>query len=125
MTTRRFSFQRLDHVQLAIPPGGEEACRAFWGDLLGLSELTKPPTLAGRGGCWFEASGFQIHLGVEPDFRPALKAHPGFRIHGIEPLAERLLAAGHPVTWSEDVPSQNRFHTADPFGNRLEFLELR
>jgi len=123
MTTRRFVFQRLDHIQLAIPAGGEQECRAFWGGLLGLPELPKPPVLAARGGCWFEGPGFQLHLGVEPDFRPALKAHPGFQIRGAKALAEILLAAGYLTTWSDDVPGQDRFHTTDPFGNRLEFLE--
>ena len=122
--TEQFSFERVDHVQLAIPAGGEVECRAFWGGLLGLPEAPKPPTLAVRGGCWFDGPGFQVHVGVEAEFRPALKAHPAFRIHGIRPLADRLAAAGYPVTWSDDVPGQDRFHCADPFGNRLEFLEL-
>ena len=64
-----------------------------------------------------------MHVGVEAEFRPALKAHPAFRIHGIRPLADRLAAAGYPVTWSDDVPGQDLFHSAGPFGNRLEFLE--
>lgn len=117
-----FRVDRVDHVQLAVPAGGEEACRAFWGGLLGLAELAKPPVLAARGGCWFEGAGFQVHLGVEADFRPARKAHPGFEVDGLQELAETLAAHGHPVTWSEEVPGQDRFHTEDPFGNRLEFL---
>ena len=119
-----FSFERVDHVQLAIPAGGEDACRVFWGDLLGLREVAKPPLLAVRGGCWFDGPGFQVHLGVEADFRPARKAHPGFHIRGVGALADRLALAGYPVAWSDEVPGQDRFHTADPFGNRLEFLEL-
>jgi catechol 2,3-dioxygenase-like lactoylglutathione lyase family enzyme len=117
-----FTVDRVDHVQLAVPAGGEEACRAFWGGLLGLAELAKPPVLAARGGCWFAGAGFQVHLGVEADFRPARKAHPGFEVSGLEELAELLAAHGHPVTWSDEVPGQDRFHTEDPFGNRLEFL---
>jgi hypothetical protein len=91
--------------------------------VLGLPEVPKPLMLAARGGCWFDGPGFQVHLGVEAGFRPALKAHPGFRVRGIRSLADRLAAAGHSVTWSDEVPGQQRFHTADPFGNRLEFLE--
>jgi hypothetical protein len=122
--TQHFSFERVDHVQLAIPAGGEHECRAYWGDVLGLAEAAKPPVLAARGGCWFDGPGFQVHLGVEPDFRPALKAHPGFRVRGVRALADRLGAAGYLATWSDEVPGQDRFHTHDPFGNRLEFLEL-
>lgn len=53
----------LHHVQLAVPAGNEQACRAFWGDLLGLTELDKPAVLATRGGCWFRAGGLEVHLG--------------------------------------------------------------
>lgn len=120
-----FSFVRVDHVQLAIPAGGEERARAYWGGLLGLAEPAKPPALASRGGCWFQGPGFQVHLGVEAGFRPAAKAHPGFEIDGLAPLAELLGAHGYPVTWSDEVPGQDRFHTLDPFGNRLEFVQPR
>ncbi len=119
---QQFAFARVDHVQLAIPAGGEARGRAYWGELLGLAELSKPPVLAARGGCWFQGPGFQVHLGVEADFRPAVKAHPGFEIDGLAELAEAFAAQGYPVTWSDDVPGQERFHTLDPFGNRLEFL---
>lgn len=118
-----FEFAAVDHVQLAIPPGGEPRCRAFWGGLLGMTEIPKPPILAARGGCWFQGPGFQLHLGVEKDFSPALKAHPGFHIRGLRALAQRLTEHGYPVTFSDEVPGQDRFHTVDPFGNRLEFLE--
>ena len=113
----------LHHVQLAIPAGGEEACRAFWGDVLGLTEVDKPPVLAARGGCWFRGRGFEVHLGVEPGFAPASKAHPGFLVVDLPALAKRLEAAGVVVRWDDDVPGFARFHAADPFGNRLEFLE--
>ncbi|MCX4750485.1 glyoxalase [Kitasatospora sp. NBC_01287] len=121
--TAAHSLAAINHVQLAIPAGGEQQCRAFWGELLGLPETPKPPALAVRGGCWFQGSGFQVHLGVEADFRPALRAHPAFEIRGLRALADRLADHGHPVTFSDEVPGQDRFHTADPFGNRLEFLE--
>ena len=121
--TAAHSFAAIDHVQVAIPAGGEQECRAFWGELLGLSEVPKPPVLAARGGCWFQGPGFQVHLGVESDFRPALRAHPGFEIRGLRVLAELLAGHGYVVTFSSEVPGQDRFHTVDPFGNRLEFLE--
>ncbi len=66
----------LDHVQLAMPPGQEDAARAFFVGLLGMEEEAKPEPLASRGGCWFRAGSVAIHLGVEADFRPQRKAHP-------------------------------------------------
>ena len=122
-TTDGFEFQPIHHVQLAIPPGGEEQCRAFWGGVLGMTELAKPPVLAARGGCWFRGGALEVHLGVEDPFAPARKAHPGLLVTGLRDLAARLAAAGHPVTWDDDFPGHDRCYAADPFGNRLEFLE--
>lgn len=116
-------IEALDRVQLAVPAGFEDTLRAFYGDLLGMTEIPKPAALAVRGGCWFAAGSVVLHLGVEPDFRPARKAHPGIRVHGIAALAARLTASGAPVTWDTDLPGHRRFHSEDPVGNRLEFLE--
>lgn len=120
-----FSFAGLHHVQLAIPPGGEQLCREFWGGVLGMTELTKPAELAARGGCWFRGGNLEVHLGVQPDFAPARKAHPGILVHSLHDLGERLEAAGHEVTWDDNFPGFNRFHAFDKLGNRLEFLEPR
>jgi catechol 2,3-dioxygenase-like lactoylglutathione lyase family enzyme len=109
---------RLDHVQVAAPPGCADAARAFYGDLLGLAEVEKPEPLRGRGGVWFE----QLHVGVEPDFTPARKAHPALRVDDVDRLAERLRAAGAKVQWDHALPGVRRFYTADPWGNRIELL---
>ncbi|MCW8095222.1 VOC family protein [Streptomyces tauricus] len=113
----------VDHVQLAAPPGAEEALRAYYAGVLGMTEIPKPPVLARRGGCWFSAGAVQLHLGIDPDFRPAKKAHPGLRVTDIEAYAARLAARGAPVTWDTELPGHRRFYSEDPVGNRLEFLE--
>ncbi|OEV29740.1 glyoxalase [Streptomyces nanshensis] len=113
----------LDHVQLAAPPGSEDALRTYYADTLGMTEIPKPPALAPRGGCWFAAGSVVLHLGIEENFRPARKAHPGIRVHGIDDLAARLAESGAPVTWNADLPGHRRFYSQDPVGNRLEFLE--
>ena len=115
-------FVRLHHVQVAIPAGSEEACRVFWGATLGMTEVEKPPALAVRGGCWFRGGDVEVHLGVEEPFAPARKAHPAFLVADLQALASRLTAAGAPVTWDDDLLGFARFHSADPFGNRLEFM---
>ncbi|MFF0385945.1 VOC family protein [Streptomyces sp. NPDC004286] len=112
----------IDHVQLAVPPGTEDALRAFYTGVLGMAEVSKPPALAARGGCWFRADGVQLHLGVEVDFRPARKAHPGLLVTDLDTCAARLAAHGAPVEWDDGLPGHRRFHSADPVGNRLEFL---
>jgi catechol 2,3-dioxygenase-like lactoylglutathione lyase family enzyme len=124
MTT--IAYAGLDHVQLAAPPGCEAAARAFYGDVLGLPELPKPADMAGRGGCWFQCGPQQIHIGVEPDFRAAKKAHPGIRLAdaaSFEALASRVAAAGHEVKRDTAMePAVRRFFTSDPWGNRIEVV---
>lgn len=117
----------LDHVQVAAPTGCEDAARRFYGGLLGLQELEKPPGLAGRGGCWFRVGQHELHIGVEEPFRAAAKAHPAFRVESVAALhvlAEHLGRAGVAVAWADpsEIPGRERFHVADPFGNRLELL---
>ena len=115
----------IDHVQLAMPAGGEDEARAFYGALLGLAEQPKPPDLAARGGCWFGSEGVQLHLGVEDGFRPARKAHPALLVDDLPALVRRLRDAGVEVVDDEPLPGFERVYAADPFGNRLELLEPR
>jgi ribosomal protein S18 acetylase RimI-like enzyme len=111
----------VDHVQVAAPAGCEDAARAFYGGLLGMEEMPKPEALRPRGGVWFRAGDQELHVGVEQPFAPARKAHPALALSGaageLDALAERLSAAGHTVQ-----RETGRFHTADPFGNRLELV---
>jgi catechol 2,3-dioxygenase-like lactoylglutathione lyase family enzyme len=113
---------RLHHVQLAMPPGEEQAARAFYADLLGLVEVPKPEHLRHRGGCWFRGAVVELHLGVEDAFTPARKAHPALVVDDLDALARRLQDAGHRTEGDQPFDGHRRFHTADPFGNRLEFM---
>ncbi|MDN3023135.1 VOC family protein [Streptomyces sp. S.PB5] len=113
----------IDHIQLAAPPGSEDRLRAYYAGVLGMREIPKPPVLAARGGCWFQAGAVQLHLGIDVNFRPALKAHPGLRVIDLDTYAARLQARGAVVTWDVDLPGHRRFYSYDPVGNRLEFLE--
>jgi catechol 2,3-dioxygenase-like lactoylglutathione lyase family enzyme len=113
----------IDHAQVAAPRGCESEARAFYGTLLGLEELPKPAALAARGGCWFRAGGQELHVGVEEPFSPARKAHPGLVADDLDALADRLAAEGIAVDWDEAIPGTKRFHTSDPFGNRLELRQ--
>ncbi|MBA8820883.1 glyoxalase [Ochrobactrum sp. P6BS-III] len=116
-------IKQLDHVQLAMPKGGEDKARAFYGVLLGIPEVAKPQNLAARGGCWFESGALKIHLGVDPDFIPARKAHPAFIVGALEALVQALTDAGYAVTQDEPLAGYNRCYVSDPFGNRIELME--
>jgi catechol 2,3-dioxygenase-like lactoylglutathione lyase family enzyme len=116
-------FTRLHHMQLAMPRGQEEQARQFFVGVLGMTEIEKPPVLAARGGAWFRAGGVELHLGVEDEFRPARKGHPGILVDDLDGLVERLTAAGQAATWDGEFPGHRRIYAHDPFGNRLEFLQ--
>lgn len=113
----------VDHVLLAAPPGAEDRLRTYYAGVLGMTEIPKPPALAVRGGCWFAAGDVILHLGVEREFRPPGKAHPGLRVRGIDAYAARPAGCGVPVVRDEELPGYRRFYSEDPVGNRLEFLE--
>jgi len=116
-------FSAVDHVQLAMPRGEEERARAFYVGVLGMLELPKPPNLALRGGCWFASGDVQIHLGVEEDFRPARKAHPGLRCRNYDAFLGHLRISGVELREDDELPGTRRAYVYDPFGNRLELLE--
>ena len=112
----------LHHVQIAVPPGSEPALRDFYAGLLGMTEVSKPAALAARGGAWFRSGTAELHLGVEPDFRPARKAHPGLLVDELDAIVARLVDAGRSVRPDDLLPGYRRCYVDDPCGNRLELL---
>jgi catechol 2,3-dioxygenase-like lactoylglutathione lyase family enzyme len=113
-------WRGIDHVQLAIPVGGEEQARAFFVERLGFVEVPKPSALAVRGGAWFEAGEVRVHVGADPAFVPATKAHPAFVVRHLVQLIERAQLA---VRWDDEIPGVVRCHVLDPFGNRIELID--
>ncbi|WP_176083796.1 VOC family protein [Martelella sp. HB161492] len=114
----------LHHIQLAMPEGREQDARAFYCDILGLKAVEKPEELRHRGGCWFESGQCRIHLGVETPFRPAKKAHPAFRVRALAQIKARLRDCQIGFASDIDLPGIRRIYIADPFGNRIELLEV-
>ena len=117
----------LDHVQIAIPAGGEAQARRFYGQILGMREIAKPDSLSPQG-CWFVAGTAHVHIanvhiGIDPDFVPARTAHPALLVDDLAALEARLQAAGHAVEPGKPVPLHHRFFTHDPFGNRIECMQ--
>jgi catechol 2,3-dioxygenase-like lactoylglutathione lyase family enzyme len=115
---------RIDHIQIAAPEGCESAAREFYGSVLGMKEIEKPPVLRARGGCWFECGSQQLHIGVERNFQAAKKAHPAFAVFHLDELRKMLADRGVTVVDDDNLPGARRFYTEDPWGNRLEFVEI-
>lgn len=117
------TVRAIHHVQLAMPVGEENAARAFYVGVLGLTEVPKPPDLVKRGGVWFERGDVRVHLGVEEDFRPARKAHVGLLVDDIATIAAACQRRGLDVVADEPIEGFERFYVHDPFGNRLELMQ--
>jgi catechol 2,3-dioxygenase-like lactoylglutathione lyase family enzyme len=115
----------IHHVQLAMPRGEEERARKFYGDVLGLSEIPKAASLRERGGLWYQIGALELHLGVEDDFRPAKKAHPGLLVDDLAAVVVRAEAAGHAARPDHLLEGYDRAYVDDPFGNRIELLQPR
>jgi len=119
-------------VQVSMPRGAEDEARRFYSEVLGLQEVQKPPSLSGRGGCWFRAFDgenimAEIHLGVEEPFHAAGKSHPGLvceSLKELEELASRIESNGFELSWAERDTFEGyvRFHARDGFGNRIEVM---
>ncbi|MFD2614984.1 VOC family protein [Paenibacillus gansuensis] len=121
-----FNFVGIDHIQLAAPKGCEQEARSFFSDLLGWTEIPKPENLQKRGGVWFQCGTHQVHIGVQEDFVPATKAHPAFQVQHLAALRQYLIQNNVTVI-DDDARAEeniNRFYVNDPFGNRLEFMEM-
>ncbi|WP_176583209.1 glyoxalase [Priestia megaterium] len=118
-----FTLTHIDHIQLAAPPNSESEARHFFGTILGLTEVEKPESLKKRGGVWFEFGSYQLHIGVEPAFSPAKKAHPGFYVKNLPAFKDHLVSFGISFIEDKNIPGVERIYVDDPFGNRMEFLE--
>ena len=117
------AFKGLHHVQLAMPSGGDEQAVEFYQGVLGIPQVEKPLHLQKRGGCWFEIDQTRIHLGVDAEFRPAVKAHPAILVDDLSALRSALEAAHVQIHVDQPLPEHDRFYISDPFGNRIEFLQ--
>ena len=117
-----YAIVRIDHVQLAMPPGREAQAEAFYAGLLGMERVPKPEPQASRGGCWFRRGDAAVHLGVEAEFHPARKAHPALVVDGLEALVAALERAGVVVRANPDAAPGRGAYVEDPFGNRIELI---
>lgn len=112
-------------VQLAAPEGCETEARHFFNQILGWTEIPKPEMLRERGGVWFQCGDHLVHIGMQQNFVPAVKAHPAFHVQNLDLLREHLRLHNLHVVDDEARADEGvrRFYLNDPFGNRLEFLE--
>ena len=120
---------RLHHVQVACPPGGEDARPALLRRRARLTEVDKPADLAGaRRRVVPRRDGVRRARTSASRSRsrpPARRTRPCCStVAELEALAARLAGLGFEVDWSQrhTFPGHERFHTHDAHGNRVEVL---
>ncbi|MGD6817598.1 VOC family protein [Metabacillus sp. 84] len=119
----KIKFNNVDHVQICVPKDAEEEAREFYLEIIGLNEVSKPESLRKNGGFWCRAGKIEVHIGLEEMDYVRSKRHPAFEIADIEAAKKLLQAAGVRINAEPPIPGRDRFSFADPFGNRIEFLQ--
>jgi len=120
----KIDFKRLDHVMLCIPVGAEDEARKFYGEILGLKELVDLGYPLPKGAIWYEIGNIQLHVRAEDIPFVSSQRHPAFEVNDLEGAREVLEASGITVKYESKIPDRVRFSFRDPFGNRIEFLEM-
>ncbi len=123
----KIPFRRINHVTVAVPAGEHARVRAFYGDILGLKEISNPKALNSTYDLlWFEWLDIQIHIDFTPPwFKPAENRHIAFEITGLPQVRHYLESKGATIREAVPMPDRDRFYVLDPFGNYFEFLELK
>jgi len=117
---------RLQHVAISRLPGGDAAARAFYGNVLGLSEITPPTSLAALDLIWYQLGAeTELHIMVE---EPMGQDHSGrhfcLAVDDLGELRARLEAAGITAVGDTPIPGRPRFFVRDPFGNLIEITSI-
>ncbi len=116
-------FKRVNHVQISIPPGGEDDARTFYGEVLSLEEIETPEVLRERGFFWYQIGDTELHLGPEEGFKVS-RGHPAYEVDDLKKLRVYFASLGVKITETAKLPDRDRFFVYDPFGNRIELIEM-
>jgi catechol 2,3-dioxygenase-like lactoylglutathione lyase family enzyme len=115
---------RIDHVQITVPRSLEGDAIHFYGEVLGLERIPKPPEASRRGGAWFRRGAVQLHLSIEDADRAAnvgSKRHVCYVVANLADAESALRAAGVEILADPTPePGWPRFYVRDPAGNRIE-----
>ena len=117
---------RLQHVSVPRPPGSDAAARHFYGEVLGLAEITPPTALADLDVIWYRlGEGTELHLLTEePQGQDRSGRHFCLAVDSVEKLRERLEEAGVAVVGTTRIPGRPRYFCRDPFGNMVEITTI-
>jgi len=116
------NFKRADHIHICVPPERLEEARLFYTDIIGL-EPTERPDVFSSAGYWFRIADIELHIGVE-DSHPRSIRHTAFEVSDVLIARKYLESHGLEIMEEPLITGRERFAFIDPFGNRMELLQL-
>jgi catechol 2,3-dioxygenase-like lactoylglutathione lyase family enzyme len=116
------SFKRIDHIHICVPPERLEDARPFYTEVMGLKEMHRPVEL-GDEGIWFTAANIELHIGIEEQLPNTIR-HTAFEVADLDAARQHLVNNGVAIQKQRLLPGRSRFSFTDPFGNRMELLQM-
>lgn len=116
----------LHHVNVTVPAEFESATKEFYGSVLGLQQIPKPPT-SRPSGAWYQIGDLQLHLSVEEGARQPLSSrHVCFTVSDLAETERKFRDAGIEIIPDPRPPTGSpRFYVRDPAGNQLEIAQQK
>jgi catechol 2,3-dioxygenase-like lactoylglutathione lyase family enzyme len=116
-------FIRVDHFHVCVPPERLEEAKTFYTEIIGLELIDRPDHLFSSAGYWLNIGNVQLHIGVEP-IHPQTIRHTALQVADVEAARLHLLCNNVKIIEEPVIPGRSRFAFLDPFGNRMELLQL-
>jgi len=116
-------FIRADHFHICVPPERLEEAKEFYTEVMGLKLIDRPNHLFSGAGYWFNIGDIQLHIGVEPALPQSIR-HTALEVKDIAGARKHLTKNNVQITEEARIPGRTRFAFTDPFGNRMELLQM-
>lgn len=116
------NFKRADHIHICVPHDKLEEARLFYASIIGLQLIDRPDVFSSAG-YWFKMADIELHIGVE-DSLPRSIRHTAMEVSDISVARQHLESHGVKIVEEPVIPGRTRFAFIDPFGNRMELLQM-
>lgn len=116
------NFKRADHIHICVPPERLEEAKLFYSTVIGLQPIERPDVFSSVG-YWFKVADIELHIGVE-DSLPRSIRHTAFEVADVIAARKHLEANNIEILEEPLIPGRERFAFIDPFGNRMELLQM-
>jgi catechol 2,3-dioxygenase-like lactoylglutathione lyase family enzyme len=117
------TFKRVDHFHVCVPPERLEEAKEFYTKILGLELIDRPDHLFSSAGYWLNIGDVQLHIGVEAELPRSIR-HTAVEVADVDAARKHLQANGVEIVEEPAIPGRRRFAFIDPFGNRMELLQI-